>query len=339
MENTINDVQTKVENNVVEEEKVSEATKKNEPKKRKSISYAKWGVIFILPFFIAYLLFTLYPQLLTIIYSFTEYRKAGKGVTYIGPDFIGFNNYETLFTVGETGSIMILQCLWNTVIMWVMGAVVQLAFSLLLALFFTSTRLNIKAAGFFKSVFYMPNLIMASAFALLIFAIFDNSDAGPINQIIKALGWTEKGVDFITTYPWSTRGIVAFINFLMWFGNTTILLMAGIMGIDESLFESARLDGASSTRVFTDITLPLLKPILVYVAITSMIGGLQMYDVPSVLTKGYGSPNNKTKTLVMLLNDYLSVGNYGMSGAIAVVLFIITGIFSVIVFKSINKKD
>ena len=129
------------------------------------------------------------------------------------------------------------------------------------------------------------------------------------------------------------------MNLLMWFGNKTILLMAGIMGIDESLFESARMDGASSTRVFFDITLPLLKPILIYVIITSMIGGLQMYDVPSVLTKGYGSPNNTTKTLVMLLNDYLSVGNYGMSGAIAVVLFIITGVFSIFVFKSISKKN
>jgi len=171
----------------------------------------------------------------------------------------------------------------------------------------------------------------------LFYAIFNS--VGPINQIIHALGWTQENIDFVTTYPWSTRGLVATINFLMWFGNTTILLMAGIMGIDESLFESARMDGASSTRVFFDITLPLLKPILVYVAITSMIGGLQMFDVPQVLTKGYGSPNNTTKTLVMLLNDYLSVGNYGMSGAIAVVLFIVTAIFSVIVFRSISRKN
>jgi multiple sugar transport system permease protein len=127
---------------------------------------------------------------------------------------------------------------------------------------------------------------------------------------------------------------------MLWFGNTTILLMAGIMGIDESLFESARMDGASSNRVFFDITLPLLKPILVYVLITSMIGGLQMYDVPSVLSKGRGTPNNTTKTLVMLLNDYMSGNrNYGVAGAIAVILFIITAIFSVIVFKSISKKE
>lgn len=309
------------------------------PKKirRKKVSYAKWGYIFIIPFFLAYLAFTLYPQILTIVYSFNEYRKSGQGVTYVGPNFVGIGNFQTLFTPNDNGVVMILQCLGNTLIMWVMGAVIQLIVSLLLALFFTSTRLNLKGSGFFKSVFYMPNLIMAAAFAFLFYAIFNA--VGPVNQILQALGWTDSNIDFITTYPWSTRGLVATMNFLMWFGNTTILLMAGIMGIDESLFESARMDGASSSRVFFDITLPLLKPILIYVAITSMIGGLQMYDVPSVLTKGYGSPNNSTKTLVMLLNDYLSAGNYGMSGAVAVILFVVTGVFSIIVFKSISKKD
>ncbi len=303
--------------------------------KKKSVSYAKWGYIFILPFFIVYLIFTLYPQITTIIYSFTEYYYVG--TTPVGPNPYGFQNYVKLFTPDDNGNIMILQCLWNTIIMWVMGAVVQLAFSLLLALFFTSTRLNLKFTGFFKSVFYMPNLIMATAFAFLFFALFNQ--AGAINKMLLAWGWIEKPVDLVSTYTWSTRGLVAFMNFLMWFGNTTILLMAGIMGIDESLFESARMDGASSNRVFFDITLPLLKPILVYVLITSMIGGLQMYDVPQVLTKGEGSPSYTSRTIVMYLNSQLSgPKNYGLAGAIAVILFIVTGIFSIIVFKSISRK-
>ena len=304
--------------------------------KGKKVSYAKWGVIFIIPFFVAYLIFTLYPQILTIFYSFTEYRMIG--TEFKGPTFVGMENYVNLFSPNDNGEIMILKCLWNTIIMWVMGAVIQLIVSLLLALFFTSTRLNLKGTGFFKSVFYMPNLIMATAFALLFYGIFNT--VGPINQILQAFGWTNQNIDFITGNEWSARSLVATMNFLMWFGNTTILLMAGIMGIDESLFESARVDGASSTRVFFDITLPLLKPILVYVAITSMIGGLQMYDVPSVLSKGRGQPNNTTKTLVMLLNDYLSGNrNYGFAGAVAVVLFIITAVFSVMVFRSISRKE
>ena len=305
--------------------------------KNKAVSYAKWGYIFILPFFAIYLIFTLYPQITTIFYSFCDYYELGLD-TY-GPEFVGFKNYIDLFTANKNNQMVILNCLWNTIIMWVMGAVVQLLLSLLLALFFTSTRLNIKGAGFFKSVFYMPNLIMASAFAFLFFAVFNT--VGPVNQILSAMGVIgEDGIDFIGTYPWATRSLVAFMNFLMWFGNTTILLMAGIMGIDESLFESARVDGASSTRVFFDITLPLLKPILVYVLITSMIGGLQMFDVPQVLSAGTGNPNKSTKTLVMLLNENLKGNsNYGVSGAIAVVLFIITAILSILVFKSITKKD
>ena len=131
----------------------------------------------------------------------------------------------------------------------------------------------------------------------------------------------------------STRGLIAFMNCLMWFGNTTILLMAGMMGIDTSLFEAAEVDGATSTQVFFRITLPLLRPILVYVLITSLIGGLQLFDVPQILTNGTGNPVRSTMTLIMFLNNHLYSKNYGMAGAVSVVLFIITGILSIVVFK------
>ena len=128
------------------------------------------------------------------------------------------------------------------------------------------------------------------------------------------------------------------MNFLMWFGNTTILLMAGIQGIDESLFESARLDGSTSVQVFFHITMPLLMPIFIYVFITSMIGGIQMFDVPQVLTNGIGTPDNTSMTLIMYLNRFLGTSkNYGMAGAVSVLLFIITVVLSTIVFKVIDK--
>ncbi len=308
-----------------------------EPKKRiqKGVSYAKWGYIFIIPFFLVYLAFTLYPQIKTFIFSFQKYFESGLNV--FGPKWNNFGNYVALFTKSENGVVMIVKAFTNTMIMWLMGAVFQFLISLVLAVFFTSSRLRLKATGFFKAVFYMPNLIMASAFAFLFYALFNT--VGPINQLAQMMGWADKPIDFISTYPWSTRTLVATMNFILWFGNTTILLMAGIMGIDESLFESARMDGASSNRVFFDITLPLLKPILVYVLITSLIGGLQMYDVPYLLTKGGGEPNFSTMTIVMLLNKYLSANNYGMAGAVAVVLFVITGGLSFLVFRMIRRKD
>ena len=301
--------------------------------KKRSISYAKWGYIFIIPFFVVYAIFTLYPQLLTFYNSFFEnYRE---GLTQIGPNFVGFANYVKLLTPTSEGTIDILKYFGNTMIMWIIGAIPQFVVALLLALLFTSTRLKLKGQA--KTTIYMPNLIMASAFSMLFFSLF--STVGPINQILQGLGWLDKPFDFIS-FKISARSLVALMNFLMWFGNTTIVLMAGIMGIDESLFESARIDGASSTHVFFDITLPLLRPILVYTMITSLIGGLQMFDVPQVLSKGIGMPNRTTFTVIMLLNNYLGGSkNYGMAGAISVILFIITGILSIFVFKAMNRKE
>lgn len=297
--------------------------------KHKSISYAKWGYIFIAPFFIVYIIFQLIPLLSTFYYSFFESYKVGTQT--VGPDFVGFKNYAELFTPNRAGTVLILRYLGNTMIMWILGAVPQLVFSLLLAVIYTSNRLKIKGQRFFKTVMYMPNLIMAAAFAMLFFQLFGN--IGPINQIIGANGG--KTVQFFNQV-WTARGIIAFINFLMWFGNTTILLMAGIMGIDQSLFEAAEIDGATSSQVFWKITMPLLAPIMVYVAITSLIGGLQMYDVPQIIASSTGAPGGSTMTLIMYLNNYLngSSRNLGMSGAISVLIFIITGVLSVVVYKS-----
>ena len=106
-----------------------------------------------------------------------------------------------------------------------------------------------------------------------------------------------------------------------------------MMGIDTSLFEAAEVDGATSTQVFFKITLPLLRPILIYVVITSLIGGLQLFDVPQILTNGTGNPMRSTMTLIMYLNKHLYSKNYGMAGALSVVLFIITSLLSLLVFK------
>lgn len=302
-------------------------------KKHKTISYAKWGYIFIAPFFIVYLVFQFVPLISTFYYSFFEQYM--QGLTQVGPNFIGLDNYIKIFTPDKLGTIDIFKYLGNTMIMWVLGAVPQLVFSLLLAVIYTSARLNIKGQRFFKTIMYMPNLVMAAAFAMLFFTIFSN--IGPINQIITSSGGDT--FDFFAN-TWSARGIIAFINFLMWFGNTTILLMAGIMGIDQSLFEAASIDGASSWQVFRKITMPLLTPIMVYVAITSLIGGLQMFDVPQIIGGSSGTPGRNTMTLIMYLNNYIGTSkNYGMGGAISVLVFIITGILSLIVYKTLTTDD
>ena len=221
-------------------------------------------------------------------------------------------------------------------VLWVGGAIPQIIIALLLAIFFTSYRLRIKGQAFFKAVIYLPNLIMASAFSMLFYTLFSN--AGPVNQLLIQIGWSDHVIDFFAV-KFTVRGLICLMNFLMWFGNTTILLMAGIMGIDQSLFEASTIDGASSLQTFFRVTLPLLTPILVYTIITALIGGLQMFDVPQVLTNGLGTPNRSSTTLIMYLNNYLGTSkNYGMAGAISVVVFILTGLLSVLVFKSLTRQ-
>ncbi len=305
------------------------------PRKVKGISYAKWGYIFIAPFFICYAVFTLYPQLLTIYNSFFEYYRSG--LKQVGPNFVGFENYVKLFTPDDNGTIDILKYAGNTLVLWLGGAIPQVTIALLLAIFFTSYRLNIRGQQFFKAVIYMPNLIMASAFSMLFFTLF--SPVGPVNQVLLDWGVLEETLDFFA-FKITVRSLICIMNFLLWFGNTTILLMAGIMGIDRNMFEAANIDGANSVQVFFRVTLPLLMPILVYTVITAMIGGIQMFDVPQVLTNGGGTPNRTSMTLIMYLNNYLKTSkNYGMAGAISVIIFIITGLLSMIVYRSLTKKD
>ena len=171
---------------------------------------------------------------------------------------------------------------------------------------------------------------MASAFAMLFFTLF--SDNGPINSILLSMGVISEPVRFLASVA-GTRGLVALMNFLMWFGNTTILLMAAIMGIDPGLYEAAEIDGCSSSQMFWRITMPLIRPIFVYVIITSLIGGLQMFDVPQVLTNGKGTPDRTATTIIMYLNNHLFSKNYGMAGAVSVVLFLACAVLCVVVYK------
>ena len=298
--------------------------------KSKIVRYNKWGYIFLIPFVLVYVIFQLIPLVSTIYNSFFENYRVG--LMQVGPTWVGLENYKTIFS-----DVSLLKYTANTLIMWVIGFIPQIIVSLLLGQWFSDVRLKLKGSRFFKTVIYLPNLIMASAFSMLFFALF--SDVGPINAILIKMGIAtqENPVRFFSNV-WATIGLVGFMNFLMWFGNTTIILMAGIMGIDTSLFEAAEVDGASSWQRFYRITLPLLKPILIYVIITSMIGGIQMFDVPQILTNGSGAPAESTKTLIMYLNQHLYSKNYGLGGALSVFLFIITAILSLIIYSVMYRK-
>ena len=298
-------------------------------KKKSGVDYSRWGYIFLAPFFITFALFSLYPLATTVYYSFFEYYRSGLKV--IGPNFVGLKNYAAMLTE-------LPQFFGNTIIMWIMGFVPQIGIALLLAAWMTDLRLRLKFQGFFKTVIYMPNLIMASAFAMLFFTLFSDSATGPVNSILLTLGIIKEPIRWLT-YVWGARSLVALMNFLMWFGNTTIILMSAIMGVDPGLYEAAQLDGCTSGQMFWKITMPLIRPLLIYTLITSVVGGLQMFDVPQILSNGQGSPNKSTTTIIMYLNQHLFSKNYGTAGALSVLLFLVCGVLCVMIYKLQSKED
>jgi len=290
---------------------------------RKKVNYAKWGYIFIIPFFVVYAIFSLWPLLQTFIYSFFEYFS--DGLEEVGPNFIGLDNYVSLFTQPGFGKY-----LWNTIILWILCFVPQIVVSLLLAVWFTDRRLKVKGQRFFKTVIYMPNLVMASAFGLLFTTLL--APSGPIVSFLLDKGIIQEEFHILES-EWGTRAVIGFMNFLMWFGNTTLLLMSGIMGIDEDVFEAATVDGAGAFRTFFDITMPLLKPIFVYVFITSLIGGIQLFDVAYMFTRGGGGVDMTSHTLMMDLNLVFQTSkNYGAASTISMVIFFMTALLSILVY-------
>ncbi|NBH72817.1 sugar ABC transporter permease [Clostridiaceae bacterium] len=296
--------------------------------KRKKIDYSKWGYIFILPFFICFFIFSFIPLMDTVRYSFFEYYRSG--IKEIGPNFVGMENYVSLIKSD------MLKYAANTLILWIIGFIPQIVIALMLAEWFVDARLKIHGTQFFKVVIYLPNLIMASAFAMLFFTMFSTN--GPVNSILISLGMIKQPVDFLGSVT-GTRSLVGLMNFLMWFGNTTIMLMAAIMGISPDIFEASELDGCNSIQRFFSITLPLIRPILAYTLITSVIGGLQMFDVPQILTNGQGTPDRTSMTLIMFLNSHLKSKNYGMAGALSVYLFIVSGILCFFVYQMTTNDD
>jgi multiple sugar transport system permease protein len=306
-------------------------------KKNKTVEYGKYGLMFLIPFFLVFIIFQLYPLLYTFYNSLIYTAKNGRYVT----ESFGLGNF-TNYVFGKSGSEF-WYALYITVVLWVLNFIPQIFLSLVLAKWFTDIKIKLKGSGIYKVIMYMPNIITAATIAVLFYSMFEVN--GPITTVLRKAGLAGDGG--ILDHGWASLFIIAFIQFWMWYGNTMIVLCAGILGINPSLYEAASVDGASSQQQFFKITLPLLKPILQYTLVTSAIGGLQMYDIPQLFNEGgpivkMGDASvNSTTTVVMLIKQYVSSGptqNYGKAAAYSVMLFVFTLIISLLFYKLTSEK-
>ena len=219
-------------------------------------------------------------------------------------------------------------------ILWVGNFIPQILLSLLLAVWFTDSKLHIPGQGFFKVVMYLPNIITAVSVAALFMRFFSNSNMCLVNGLLTSAG--KDAFMFEDSAAWS-RAIVMFIQTWLWFGNTMIMMMSGILGINPSLFEAAAIDGATSGQVLRKVTLPLLRPMVVYTLITSMIGGLQMFHTKKETLNKY----LETAAVFVYKNFRTSEDKvqYGYAGAASIILFIITALLGIIVFRMNRDAD
>lgn len=300
-------------------------------KSRKGVNYSRYGYFFILPFFIVYATFQLYPLLYTMFYSTQQYFYSNLNYAFVGPDFVGLNNFKEALVNSSVAVVF-----KNTLVMWIWNFIPQMLLALVLAAWFTDNRIKLRAQGTFKVLIFMPNIITAASIAVLFTSLFTYPNA-PINNMLVQSGIIEAPYEFFRSTG-ATRGIVSFVQCWMWYGNTMIILIAGIMGINPSLFESAQIDGCTSGQVFRKITLPSIKPILTFTLITSLIGGLQMFDVPKLLQNG--NPNGTTETITMyIFRIAFESRDYGRSAAASMFLFAVTAVLSCIVFFMLRDKD
>lgn len=293
-------------------------------KKKRIRDRSKFGYLFILPFFISFIIFGLYPVLFTFSLSVQSWNGLSEEV------FCGLNNFKRLI-VDKVFYLSI----FNTLRIWLISYVPQLLIALLLSSIFSLYR--VKGMKALRAIYYLPNLVTAASVGLLFNLLFDGNKS-VANHILTALHIPGAPFDFFNS-PIFASSLASYIQWWMWFGYTTILVMAGITTIDTSLFEAAQVDGADKGKTYRYITLPLIKPTIVYITVTSIVGGMQLFDVPSTLSGGTGEPGKALLTVSMYLyNQGFRNHNYGYSAAVSVGLFFVIGLMSILTLKAMKGR-
>lgn len=296
--------------------------------KKSKLDVNRYGLLFCLPFIFTFLIFSVYPVIRAFLMSFTDYKGYGKA------DLVMFDNYSRALS-----DPLLWDAFVNTLKIWGVNIVLQLGLALLLTILFSDIKYRMKGLSIFRAIFYLPNLIACTSVAFLFKTLLD-WQYGSVNQVLMDMNLISEPINWLGGSGLTAQMVVGVIGAWMWFGNSFIMLMAGVQGISRDYYEAATIDGAGRWTIFFKITLPLLKPIMMYVAITSLIGGLQLFDIPYLISGTKGLPGRSLFTSVFyLFNMAFTNRQMGYAAAIAFVLFAIIAVCSFIAFKMMNSKE
>ncbi|WP_127592451.1 carbohydrate ABC transporter permease [Paenibacillus lautus] len=286
------------------------------------INKSNYGYLFISPFFIGFFIFGLVPILYTLYLSFTKWDG------FDDPVFFGIANYERILQ-----DSFFYQSIGNTLIIWLMSIIPQLTIALILAMILNEKF--IRGKHFFRAVYFFPHIITPVTLGVMFSLMFD-WQTGSINKIIMALGLVDDPVNWFN-HPWLARMIVAGVICWQYFGYNMIVFIAGLQSIPSEVYEAAEVDGATKFQTALSITFPMLRPVFLFTLITSVIGGLQLFDAPLMLGSG---PGNATRTMAMYLYETAFLNfDYSYGATIAYAIFIVIMLFSLITARAARLKD
>ena len=293
--------------------------------------YNKWGYIFVLPFFLAFLIFSFWPLACTVYYAFCDLKHTilVDGATPLTS--LGLPWYKNFKDLLRTSTFAI--SIKNTFIFWICQVIPEWIFAFWLAAMMTDRRLKTKGRTVFRTAYFFPNLMSGSTLGYL---VLDNIIAvvgstvtlALIAAAINGFGVTEQDFKFFLSEPF----VIVLVSIFVHFGITFIYALVGMTSIPVEIFEAAEMDGSTRLNTFFKITLPCMRPILFFIVVLSVVDGLNMSDIPAMLVNPY-DVTRKGVTMMVFLQNMFHRGNlWDRASALSLVLMVISAAVSGLIY-------
>lgn len=275
------------------------------------------AMVFIGPWIIGLLAFTVYPIFYTIQLSFTRYSGVGE------PQYIGLANYRRMIEDPLFG-----KALWNTIYYTGLAVPIGVVVAMVLAL---AMNQEMPEIPIYRVILYLPSVLPLFATSFIFWALLD-PNLGIVNEFLRTLGFSPP--NWFGDPQFVKLAIVIMAQFTA--GQIALVFLAALKGIPQSLHEAAMIDGAGVLSRFKNITLPLMTPVILYDIILGISGGLQAFVQSYIITQG-GPANSSTFIVNYLYNNAYSYVNLGYASAIGVFLFVLTFVIAIAVFQTSNR--
>ena len=291
---------------------------------------SSWGLLFLSPWIIGFLAFTLIPMLATLFFSFIHLRITDGVLS--APDFAGLDNYRQLFKDPQVWSTSTTPgSLWITIKFGLIALPVGIFLPLGIAVLMNNP--NLRGQMFFRSMFYMPYIVPFVA-AVFIWGGMLNPESGWINRSLMALGMPKESVptwsnDVNWVYPdYVIRG-------LWGIGNAMLIMLAGLQGVPTELYDASKVDGANGWQTFWKVTFPMISPVIFYNLVLSIVGLFQYFLVPLVVNSGTGRPGGATYFYnLYLYKTFFTYQNMSYGSTLAWFLFAVILLVTIVLFST-----